>query len=255
MTVFIYDSTFEGLLCTVFEAYALKLRPDRIVSSRDPLPLFCDKTVSIATDENKARRVWKGLGKKISRNGLALIRTVWLSELPERQMLLFRYICKNIDAPSSLELNFGDADVLAVSQIGKKVNREKHRMLQFVRFRKTADDVFFAVFEPLYDILPLTLSHFKDRFGDQKWLIYDVKRKYGYYYDKTALTEIEFGEDLPHLHSGKPDDTLLAEDEKQFQELWKTYFRSVTVRERLNPRLHRQNMPVRFWKYLIEKQE
>lgn len=50
------------------------------------------------------------------------------------------------------------------------------------------------------------------------------------------------------------DTALMAHDEKVFQELWKAYFKSTTIKERRNPKLHRQNLPVRFWKYLIEKQ-
>ena len=29
-----------------------------------------------------------------------------------------------------------------------------------------------------------TLTHLKDRFADQCWLLYDLKREYGYYYDR-----------------------------------------------------------------------
>lgn len=98
------------------------------------------------------------------------------------------------------------------------------------------------------------IPHFTDRFRDQKWLIYDVKRKYGYYYNLKEATEVSFAEELPHLFTGKPAEELLAEDEKQFQRLWKAYFQSITIRERINPKLHRQNMPARFWKFLPEKQ-
>lgn len=254
MIIFTYDKTFEGLLCVVFEAYSRKLFPDILWKENEPLPLFYDQNIPVNTDEGRAKRVWKGLEKKLSKGGLSFLHLTWLSELPDVDLLLFRYIRKNIDAPHSIELNFGDPDVLEISKIWKKVNQEKHRMLQFIRFRKTADGVFFAVFEPLYNVLSLAISHFKDRFGDQRWLIYDVKRKYGYYYDLQEVTEVYFEQEFPYLTTGKPDDALLAEDEKQFQRLWQTYFHAITIRERLNPKLHRQNMPARFWKFLIEKQ-
>jgi probable DNA metabolism protein len=46
----------------------------------------------------------------------------------------------------------------------------------------------------------------------------------------------------------------MAENEVMFQDFWKSYIRSLTIRERLNPKLQRQHMPVRFWKFLTEKQ-
>ena len=84
-------------------------------------------------------------------------------------------------------------------------------------------------------------------------MVYDLKRKYGYYYDLHTVVEITLSDD-EHLLSGKLDDALMAEDEKLFQELWKGYFKSMTIKERINPKLHRQHMPKRFWKYLTEKQ-
>ncbi|MEN6596618.1 MAG: DUF4130 domain-containing protein [Proteiniphilum sp.] len=47
---------------------------------------------------------------------------------------------------------------------------------------------------------------------------------------------------------------MMAADEEMFQELWKGYFKAMTIKERINPRLQRQHMPKRFWKYLTEKQ-
>ena len=43
--------------------------------------------------------------------------------------LLFRYIRKAIDEPRSIELNFGDPDVLAVSKWWRKVNNERERTM------------------------------------------------------------------------------------------------------------------------------
>jgi len=45
----------------------------------------------------------------------------------------------------------------------------------------------------------------------------------------------------------------MDKDEKLFQSMWKEYFKSIAIKERLNLRLHRQHMPARFWKYMPEK--
>mgnify|MGYP002228844907 CR=1 FL=1 len=49
--------------------------------------------------------------------------------------------------------------------------------------------------------------------------------------------------------------SLMDGDEQLFQSLWKTYFKAICIKERLNPRKHKQDMPVRYWKYLTEKQQ
>lgn len=255
MNIFIYDYTFEGLLTCIFDAYFRKTFPDLLLKEGEPLPLFYDETFHVSTDERKAMRVWRGLEKKISHHALSALTYCWLSELPEVDKRLFRYIRKAIDSPRSIETNFADADVLELSKIYKKVDGERVHMMQFVRFQKAADGTFFAAVEPQFNALPLAVEHFKDRFADQPWLIYDVKRQYGYYYDLKEMKEVTFeNPQQAHLVTGMLNESLMANDEKLFRQLWKTYFKAICIKERWNPRKHRQDMPVRYWKYLTEKQ-
>lgn len=253
MNIFLYDNTFEGLLTSVFEAYSRRTFPDALLQEGEPLPLFHDEVFTVITDEEKAGRVWRGLQKKLSSSALACLAQCWLAEEPETPMLLFRYIRKAIDAPRSIETNFADPDVLEFSRMWKRVDWERMRLLQFVRFQKAADGTFFAAVKPIYNVLPLTLPHLKDRFADQCWLLYDLKREYGYYYDLKETTEVRFEEKEAHLLSGLLSEELMDADEKLFQQMWKTYFKSIAIKERLNPKLHRQHLPVRFWKYMPEK--
>lgn len=253
MIVFFYDKTFEGLLTAIFDAYSRKVFPDKLMAEGDIAPMFMEDSYTVVTQEDKSARVWSGLEKKMSKGACNMLTHVWLSEDPNSDELMFRFICKAINSKISIETNFGDNDVLQLHQLARKVSHEKHYLIQFVRFQKAADDIFFAPVSPRYNALPLAVGHFKDRFSDQKWVIYDIKRKYGYYYDLHSMMEITLEND-DHLLSGKLDDALMAEDEKLFQELWKGYFKSMTIKERINPKLHRQHMPKRFWKYLTEKQ-
>lgn len=255
MIIFTYDHTFDGLLTCLFEVYNRKIFPDLLLKEGEPLPFFYDETISVITSEEKYSRVWKGLQKKLSASALSNLTYGWLSELPGIDMLLLRYMKKVFDSPASIETNFADEDVLELSKIWKKVNNERHRLLQFVRFQKAGDGTFFAPVEPLYNVLPLTISHFKDRFADQPWLIYDLKRKYGFYYDLKSVEEITFEDETQaHLITGILQDNQIAKDEKFFQDLWKTYFKAICIKERLNPRKHKQDMPMRYWKLLTEKQ-
>ena len=167
----------------------------------------------------------------------------WLSEASDIAIVLFRYIRKITDASRSIETNFADPDILAVSKLGKKVADERYRILQFMRFQKTTEGIYYGAMEPLYDVFPLTIRHFRDRFADQKWLIYDVKRHYGYYYDGKEVNEITFADPKQtHLLTGKLDESLLDKNEKLFQTLWKSYFKSICIKERLNPDLEMEGV-------------
>lgn len=253
MHIFAYDGTFEGLLTAVFEAYSRRTFPDLLLREGEVPPLFYDELFTVYTDVEKADRVWAALVKKQSSMALTRVTMCWISELPEVDMLLFRYIRKNIDASSSIELNFADEDVLAMTKLWKKVSDERSRVVQFLRFQKAHDGTYFAAMEPLYNVFPVVTHHLRNRFRDQRWLIYDLKRRYGYYYDLKGVTEVYFEDRAGHLITGMLTKSLMAEDEEIFRQMWKTYFHATAIKERFNPKLHRQNMPVRFWKYMTEK--
>ena len=253
MIVFRYDKTYEGLLTAVFDAYFRKTFPERLLGLEDIEPLFTTECFTVITQTDKSNRVWKSLEKKLAANTLNMLTHVWLSEVEQSDELLFRYIRKTIDSKYSIEMNFADDDVLKVRNVAMKVSHERNRMIELVRFQKAADDLFFAPISPDHNCLPLTIDHFRDRFADQKWIVYDTKRNYGYYYDLHTVTEMTL-DTTELLPGGKLNESMMAEDEKQFQQLWKAYFNSMTIKERINPKLHRQHLPKRYWKYLTEKQ-
>jgi len=253
MVIFFYDKTFEGLLTAVFDAYNRKTFPQRLMKTGETPPLFTDEVYTVWTQKTSAERVGKALERKLKKEACNMLMHVWLSELAGSDELLFRYICKTFDTKHDISLNFGDADVLEVGKIARKVGHEALYLKQFVRFQKAADDLFFAPVRPIYNALPLTIDHFTDRFADQPWVIYDLRRRYGYYYDLQTAREITFTDD-DRLLDGRLDESLMAEDEKLFQELWRGYFKAMTIKERINLRKQRQDMPVRFWQHLTEKQ-
>ena len=253
--VYFFDDTFDGLLTAVFDAYARRSFPGTLLAEGAPGPLFADDMHHVVTDAAKASRVWRALGRKLSAFAHRCVAQCWLADEQDTPMVLFRYICRVVDAPGRVETNFADPAVLDFVRMWKRVDWERTRLMQFVRFQKAADGTYFAPVEPQKDALPLVVPHFRDRFADQRWLLYDVGRQYGFCYDLRQVHRVSFAEGVPAgLHGGRLDDSLLAEDELLFQRLWQTYFRAICIRERLNPRKHRQDMPVRYWKYLTEKQ-
>ena len=260
MTVYTFDHTLDGLLTAVFDAYALHQMPDSLSVEGDILPMFCNEVHQVRTAEDKARRVWAGLEKRLSREALRLITVAWLSEEKELSTPLFHYIYKVFlrkEGAPSIERNFSDPDVLFVTNTGRRVMHEQLRMKQFIRFQKTKDGTYLGVVSPDHNVLPLVISHFRDRFGDQPWLIYDARRRYGFYYDRQQVVRITFEDEeaLPFdLDTGRLSSEVLSQDDQLFQDLWRTYFKAICIRERMNPRKQLSDMPRRYWKYMTEKQ-
>ena len=262
MIAFHYDKTFEGLLCAVFDAFKFKKMPECLLSDDDLVPLLVSQSHQVEYRNSKYERVYTALQKKLSPIALNQLLFTWLSQLPESDLIIFRYICKVFKANSSIETDFGDPDVLTVHDIAKKVNKEKHHIQQFVRFntiQNPASDIdekiYFAVIEPIYNALPLTTRFFKDRYADQKWAIYDEKRQYGYFYNLEKIEQISLNDSDNLIVNNKINQDYLTDDEKLFQTMWYRYCNALTIKERINPKLQRQNMPRRFWQHLPEMQE
>ena len=258
MTVYVFDHTLDGLLTAVFDSFFLHQQPEFLLAEGEQLPLFADEPHRVVTDSEKAERVWKGLEKHLSKDGLRMITVSWLSEERALNQPLFNFICKVFrrEPFDSYERNASDPDVLEVRNTCRRVLHEQLRMKQFIRFQKAKDGTYLAVVSPDHNVLPLIIDHFQDRFNDQPWLIYDAKRHYGYYYDGAAAPiHITFEDEAAvpfNLSNGKLDADVLSENDQLFQQLWRTYFKAICIKERMNPRKQLSDMPRRYWKYMTE---
>lgn len=250
-----YDGSFEGLLSAIFTVYAQKLSPIHVHLSSEPTndSLFAH-TQTVYTHPEHAQRVWKKIAELFGKRGTQQILYGVLSAAPEMPDTLLRLIARALSGSQkrNILLDYGDPDVMQWYFWVKKVGREKHHMEAFVRFEEyalTGDDTryFIARIAPVFDILPLIAPHFRRRFRDQAWAIFDEARGYGIFAQEDKLQRIH------GLMLGS-DDVAMSPIEAHYQKLWRQYFQSTTIRSRINPKLQRQMMPQRYWRYLTEMQ-
>ena len=251
---YLFDGTFLGFLCCIFESFERREEPIVPLLKEDYQNALFFEPRAISTDEGKATRVLKGLQSRVGKAEAMDFYRVFLSEdrkAWQASLYIMRHIFKG---DSHIRQNYGDDQVLYFSQTLKKVGRERHRMKAFVRFSKSSDGMYVALVEPDFNVLPLIAGFFQKRYADMPWLIYDVKRKYGLHYDGLRVTEVKLrSEELPD--TSLPEMTINMDDRDAFfQHLWKQYYTSTNIEARKNLKLHLQHVPRRYWKYLPEKQ-
>lgn len=249
--IYIFDGSLEGLLTSVFEWFERKPNLTKITSRDRHQPDAFTNSFEILTDRTKADRVWKGLTKRLDRDWMRKVYCCYLSEKPEIHQDIFDFCIYIFQHPAGAEKNYGNAQVLSIAQTARKVEREKHRMEAFIRFQKTADGFFYCGIDPDFNVSPLLVNHFKNRYADQQWIIYDIKRHYGIFYNLETVEEIEMDIDINLLK--KSNHHALDEQETLYAGLWKDYFKSTNIVARKNTKLHTQHVPKRYWKYLTEK--
>ncbi|RSK48529.1 TIGR03915 family putative DNA repair protein [Hymenobacter rigui] len=249
-----YDGTFEGLLTVLFSVYDRKSAPNSIQPLGAVQGGLFVQPVEVVTDEATAARVWKGLLQYMDAEARTRLFHTFLSEQPDRELVIFRYADLAMRAGRDISEHYADDNVRRVQRLAQQMYREKHRMEAFVRFEKTQDGLFHATIEPDFDVLPLIAAHFTKRYADQRWLIYDRRRHYGLYYDLHRTDIVQFDAGTAPQRSTAVSATVLDEREPLYKLLWQAYFDHVNIPERKNLKLHRRHMPLRYWKYLSEKQ-
>ncbi|MFC3561459.1 TIGR03915 family putative DNA repair protein [Pedobacter jamesrossensis] len=250
---YIFDGSMPGLLTSVFEWFERK--PGKVVVKSSDIfqPEAFAESFTVETNAAKADRVWAGLQKKLKKDWLRKFYCSYLSEIPESYNHLFQFACYVFENQIGAESNYGNENVIALSKYAKSVEREKHRMEAFIRFQKTGDGMFYATIDPDFNVLPLISNHFKNRYADQQWIIYDLKRKYGLHYNLNTVDEITI-KFTNGVNKANPASVLMDEKEELYANLWKDYFKSANIVARKNTKLHVQHVPKRYWKYLTEKQ-
>jgi len=249
---YLFDGSLEGLLCAVFEWFERKPGKVQLKTSIHYQPDAFNVPFDVVNDRKKADRVWKGLQSRLPAAWLRKFYATFLSELPGAFQHLFEFACYVFSNPAGAETNYGNEHVLKLSQTATMVEREKHRMEAFIRFRQLADGIFYCGIDPDFNVLPLLVNHFKNRYADQKWIIYDLRRHYGFVYDLTKVEEIHLAPE-GEKNLKKPGTARMSDKEEEYAALWKNYFNSTNIPARKNTRLHQRHVPKRYWKYLTEK--
>ncbi|SCG81718.1 hypothetical protein DW1_0097 [Proteiniborus sp. DW1] len=244
MLQYIFDGSFDGLLTAIYEAYYRKELPDEILSQDSPQQSFLVEKVHIETDEEKAKKVYTSIKTKISEFALKNCFYVFISEREDRGTLIYKYLRLGWKVGKDIDKNLKNDTVLAVHKIRQKVSKEVHLMLGLIRFSQLSSGIYYSQIEPDNDIIGLLAPHFTERLSDEYWIIHDVKRNMGVMYNKEEwiIRDLNITGEIS-----------FQDNEEEYQMLWKEYFNTIAIKNKINPRLQKQYMPKRYWKHLIEK--
>lgn len=243
---YLYDGSFEGLLTAVWEAYYSKEDPSEIIWEGASQPNLLSSTKLIYTDPDKADRVYRAVEEKISHDALRRIFYIYLSEEPESGIIVLNYLRIGFKLGASVDEYHAEPSVLKSEKLYNKVAMEKHRLAGLIRFRQLESGVFYSKVEPDHNVIALLAAHFAARIPSEYWILHDAGRGIAVFYDKNQWL-------IRNLET--PEDIIFKEEEAAYQELWKAYYRHLSIESRKNLRLKKRMMPVRYWKNLIEEED
>ena len=254
MIDYLYDETFEGLLTCIYHHYYTD-KAAGIYPRSDYQPNMLNGFMEVETDQEKSDRVYNAIGNKISGYALRLIYRAFLSGIPGKENVILKYILLGFRTGPSIGSLHAVKEVKDLEDIARKVGIEQERMLQFVRFEvmeaagvTDAPQILYAEVEPDHDVLELAAHHFAERFSHDPLIIRDVGRNKAV----VAYEHNWYVTDFDGRHMPDGSELIMSEDERSYQDLWRTYFDHIAIKERINPRCQKNHMPVRYWKNLTE---
>ncbi|MCL2014246.1 MAG: TIGR03915 family putative DNA repair protein [Oscillospiraceae bacterium] len=241
--IYVYDGTYQGLLCCVFESFQKKEEPIRIITTQErQTSIF--RTRYIETDPEKAARVSKSIPEKISKTANELVSLCFLTCLENKEKLILDFLRKGYRYKGKIVNMLTDDTVDKLTKSVRHLMKESHLIKGFVRF-SVYENVLVSVIGPKNFILPLIKEHFCERYKNDIFTIYDEVHGCALVYKpyNSAIVPIsEFVLDSP------------GTQEQNYRRLWREYYDAIAIQGRYNPKCRMSLMPKRYWDYMTEFQ-
>ena len=236
---YIYDGSFEGLLTVVYTAVYSRTEPYGIGTDKALQLAFDTRYVEVETNKNYARRVYDALYLKIGALGLRRLYYVFLSDNPDKDIIIYKYMMLGFKNGEKTNTALADDTVGAAFKIAETVSRETEKFRQFTRFSVMNWGVQYGKIAPENNILPVLMPFFIKRLKIVPFVLHDVTHNLCGVYD-TKEWHISSSEGLTPPEK--------APHEADVERLWKKFFDSISIKERTNTKLQKQNMPCRYFK-------
>lgn len=239
-----FDGSYEGFLCIIHDHYYKKITPSSIQTDLALQQALDADEYHVSTDYKKAYKVLQGIRSKISTQAENYLFHSFLSEDNDMYMDMFNYVKLGFKVGCKVDFYMQKDYVLNVHKMARYVAKEAHLLCGFSRFLETKNKVFYCEVTPINDVLPLLAEYFIDRMKYQAWVIHDTKRNKAAIYDGSKYVIDYVPKNNIYLE--------FSDKEEYIQDLWRSFFNAVSIKERENKSLQRNLVPLYFRKNMTE---
>lgn len=241
--IFVIDGTFEGLLCALFFGFSEHIVPAEVRDETFQLDFF-HSSYRIVTEEQKARRVARGLIRKGGYDSYRKIYLAYLSGSSDCYTAVYRFAAMLLQDGSRANYAISTAAGARISKLAGFVGNEAQRFMEFLRFSVSDGGILFAEFAPKSDCMEPVLEHFAKRFSAQKFVLYDTVHKKAGVFRPPNEKLIVPSDRIPRMYVGA--------EERYYRKLWKQFFHSISIEQRTNIACQKNHLPKRYRMYMTE---
>lgn len=240
MTAYRYDGTFAGFLTCVWDALESGVEPVEFLLPDDEAALW--ETRELAADAGRARRLYAALSRRVSPEFQALIARGFLTCLPQKELALLELIRRGLREGDRVRQDLSDPVMAKVNLALTKMWTEWDHLKGFVRF-SDLDGCLVGEIEPKNRVLPLLASHFAERYSGERLVLYDRTHHEVFLSDRGRWKLLP-GSDFRMGPAGA--------EERAFRAMWRTYYQTIAIEGRLNPKCQSTHMPKRYRHVMTE---
>ena len=241
--VYLYEGGLDSLLGLILFLIKSQKKPFMIKERSQYEPNLLDYFIcpNINIPKNIID-IWKRhIGEKVFRQ----VYYVFLSSNQEKEIIIYYFLKNALKYKSKILTMRNLLCVNKTLKIAEYVKHENHKLKGFLRFSLTSDNFLYARISPTNDILSLLSWHFIERLKGERFVIHDVLRNKYCFYDSLKPYFVD-GKDIIHLNVN------ILDEEKEIEDLWKSFFETVAIKERENLKCQMNFMPKKYWKYMLE---
>jgi len=240
--IYIYKNNFISLLNLIKLLINNNIKPNNIKDEYYN-PTLLDNIITLTIENNEL--IINEYISNIGKNIFNIIYYVYLSNDLNKELVIF-YFYKNALKYKNNILNMRNLKCVNYAlKISKYVSRESHKFKGFTRFKELNNNVLYAEIEPTNNIIFLLSKHFKNRLKNEYWIINDKKRNIISLYNRNNFYILD-GIDYKLIN------IKYSTNEELFQNLWKSFYKTIGIESRKNDRCRMNFMPKKYWKYIIE---
>lgn len=242
--IYICNDTITGMFSAIHDAWKVSRDKDAGIALRGAMvpQLFCEYT-EITESEKKSIAVERLIKKNLGYNAYWDIYHALLADDPAKADAVYHTMCeaRNITDSTKIMDHLSNHSVAKVFELSRRVANEAHLFTEFIRFRELENGVLFSEITPKGQVLTCIGDHFTNRFPLENWMIFDKTHEEFLVHPAHRNWLIIKGEVLDKEQAG-----AVSQKELEYERLWKGFCTSISIKERENPTLQRNHLPLHF---------
>ena len=251
MKIYTCQDRLTDITTCIYDAWseALKVGHNQIQLKKEPVyqQTMFDEYIHVDGDSSKAEKVIRSIRRDISDTAYLNVYYASLSADENALQAIYDFLRVGFAVGSHVLEQYTNPYVMKLLEIRRRVSNEAHHFREFARFQSLNSRVYVCHLEPKNDVIILVGTHFADRMPSEHWMIIDDTRK-------TACVHVKDGENYLRYLTDKEFETLrLTESyEDEYTDMWKTFFHTISIKQRENYICQRNLFPVWKRKHAVE---